>query len=138
MNKQKYREYLKSDHWKNFRIEYYKANERKCIECGSTNDLNLHHLTYERLGREKLEDVVCLCNTCHFKLHEKMDKKKKPIAKKRKTKGKTKSKPKRKVSCTNCKWFKFGYYCDKFDKSAPYGRMTICNKYTKKHPSTRC
>gem|GEM_PF-4331542 len=35
--------------------------------------LNLHHKTYERIGNEKIRDLVCLCQQCHHKLHEKED-----------------------------------------------------------------
>lgn len=124
MNKSQYREYLKGEHWKNVKKSFYKVNARKCVECSSTVNLNLHHLTYDRLGKERLSDLVCLCEDCHHKLHENLKtQKKSPKKKKRKA---------NKVSCTKCKFFAFGYYCNKKDKSAPYGYPTYCKYYRRK------
>jgi len=33
--------------------------------CGGVERLQLHHLHYETLGRERLHDVRILCDTCH-------------------------------------------------------------------------
>lgn len=63
-----YSEYLKSKHWKQFRKIASEKLEKKC-PCGSVDRLDLHHMTYENLGREKLEDVVWLCRSCHDCLH---------------------------------------------------------------------
>jgi hypothetical protein len=32
--------------------------------------IQIHHVTYERLGEEDLEDVICLCPWCHGELHD--------------------------------------------------------------------
>jgi 5-methylcytosine-specific restriction endonuclease McrA len=67
-----YRKYLKSAHWKRKKAEF-KASERwtgKCERCESTKRLQIHHLTYERLGAERLEDLIALCRECHKKAHE--------------------------------------------------------------------
>lgn len=62
--------YLQSNHWKEFRkqaLEYY---GRKCRECGTTEGImHVHHITYENIGNESLEDVVILCQSCHYKEH---------------------------------------------------------------------
>ena len=34
--------------------------------------LDVHHLTYERLGREKDEDLRVLCRACHGDEHRQM------------------------------------------------------------------
>lgn len=39
-----------------------------CI-CGKTDELQLHHLTYERLGDEDLSDLTPLCADCHAMVH---------------------------------------------------------------------
>lgn len=31
--------------------------------------LNLHHKTYKRLGCERPEDVVLICERCHSRVH---------------------------------------------------------------------
>lgn len=61
-------DYLKTPHWRAFRLRY-KASDlpQECI-CGSLK-VELHHLTYERLGRELLADVFPLCRKCHAMVH---------------------------------------------------------------------
>jgi 5-methylcytosine-specific restriction endonuclease McrA len=31
--------------------------------------VEVHHLTYERLGEERLTDLVALCRSCHEREH---------------------------------------------------------------------
>lgn len=64
-----YRAYLRSPHWRRFRLEYKRERGWECV-CGERARLELHHLTYERLGAERLEDVRALCQTCHSTLHQ--------------------------------------------------------------------
>ena len=42
----------------------------KCSICGETENLNVHHLTYARVGCEKLSDLEVLCRGCHENEHE--------------------------------------------------------------------
>lgn len=37
----------------------------RCEECGANHALQLHHRHYNTLGREKIDDVVILCDQCH-------------------------------------------------------------------------
>lgn len=37
--------------------------------CGATEGLQLHHMTYERIGAEELTDLIPLCETCHNIVH---------------------------------------------------------------------
>lgn len=70
-----YNEYLHSDHWKAFRTAYYREHPRKCVVCGFAGDrVVLHHKTYDRLGAEHPEDVIPLCDDCHQKTHNLVDK----------------------------------------------------------------
>jgi hypothetical protein len=60
-----YREvYLRSDHWIAVRDD---ALERwsQCQRCGSPRRLQVHHLSYERLGCEPPEDLLVVCRRCH-------------------------------------------------------------------------
>jgi hypothetical protein len=43
----------------------FKLRGKKCERCPSTCDLELHHLTYERFGREQPSDLQILCPVCH-------------------------------------------------------------------------
>lgn len=68
-HKEKYDKYITSKKWENRRKKYYKTHERKCSACGSTSNLNLHHHTYERMGKERDSDLVPLCSACHEMVH---------------------------------------------------------------------
>jgi len=64
-----YKEYLKSDHWREFRLRYSNSKQpQNCLVYGSIN-YELHHRTYERLWHEHLTDVVPLCRAHHAKTH---------------------------------------------------------------------
>ena len=42
-----------------------------CSVCGSTEDLQVHHITYEKCyGEEDEKDLITLCKSCHQKLHD--------------------------------------------------------------------
>lgn len=43
----------------------FKLRGKKCERCPATSDLELHHLTYERFGREGPRDLEILCPSCH-------------------------------------------------------------------------
>lgn len=78
MTKEGYREYLKSEHWKEVRDERLKIDKRKCYLCGRASALNVHHLRYNTLGHENVEhDLVSLCYKCHSMLHRIIDSSKK-------------------------------------------------------------
>lgn len=65
----RYTDYLKSDHWEKFRKDYWKSHKKTCCCCKKAA-LDLHHLTYKHLGKEKKTDVVALCRNCHDKVHK--------------------------------------------------------------------
>lgn len=64
-----YQAYLETDHWKALREKTLDRDGRACRLCGSTEDLNVHHRTYERIGCELPMDVITLCRGCHAKFH---------------------------------------------------------------------
>lgn len=70
MNKLEYKEYLNSSHWRAFRKKIY-SNRKRCQRCTGNKNLNIHHVTYKNLGNESEDDVLVLCNTCHFIGHKK-------------------------------------------------------------------
>ena len=100
MNEWGYREYLKSDEWKRKRdavmqramqsfmptspvirrtvdgygrvIKSIALEHRPtCENDGCTNEaVHVHHLTYERVGKEWLEDLQALCPKCHEQQHK--------------------------------------------------------------------
>ena len=71
MNKNEYRNYLQSNHWKEIKERYRNSKFKKnCYICHSPNNLDLHHKTYERLGNEFLRDLIYLCRRCHELTHD--------------------------------------------------------------------
>lgn len=65
-----YAKYLRSPHWVQFRMAVMVLSGGKCCRCGDVAD-HVHHLTYVRRGRERLEDVEPLCERCHADEHGK-------------------------------------------------------------------
>jgi hypothetical protein len=66
----KYDEYIKSDAWLEKRHRVWRRDGMRCVECGSAMNLQCHHLTYENLGNEPLQDLVTLCRSCHSEKHD--------------------------------------------------------------------
>jgi hypothetical protein len=64
--------YLQSKEWKELKLFRLKIAQHKCECCGSTYYLQLHHITYIRLTKEKIGDVAILCKICHQKIHYKL------------------------------------------------------------------
>lgn len=73
MTKAEYQKYLRSEHWRSFRSAVL-SERSTCEQCRLPRlsslffygtDLDLHHLTYERLGHEEQRDVKVLCRACH-------------------------------------------------------------------------
>ena len=65
-----YREYLASPHWAEVKLRFGEHSPRQCAACHKPNiRLALHHKTYKRLGREKMDDLVYLCDGCHQEVH---------------------------------------------------------------------
>lgn len=61
----RYEDYLRSDRWKNIRELLFEHRGRRCEACGKTENLEVHHLTYRRLGQERAEDLMIVCPACH-------------------------------------------------------------------------
>lgn len=69
MNWDRYIEYLQSDHWKDVRRRAIERANFHCIICGNTQDLEVHHNSYDRLGGEHVDDLAVLCTKCHELYH---------------------------------------------------------------------
>lgn len=65
-----YEDYISSRGWEIRRADYFAGHPRKCQACGSTVQIQLHHKTYARMGRELDSDLVALCQKCHSEVHE--------------------------------------------------------------------
>lgn len=69
MGYRNYAAYLRSDHWKQFRVAYWKTRRKLCWCCGQPAT-ELHHTHYECLGKEKAADVKPVCRECHQSIHD--------------------------------------------------------------------
>lgn len=65
---EKYREYISSAQWRRVASAAVERAGGKCQRCGIskwTQKLEVHHLTYERFGREMPSDLLVVCRDCH-------------------------------------------------------------------------
>ena len=62
--------YLQSDEWKALRQLVLERDNHQCVVSGATTQLEVHHITYERLGAERLSDLVVLSRPVHQHLHD--------------------------------------------------------------------
>jgi restriction endonuclease Mrr len=66
-----YAEYLRSPEWRRTRAAALERAGYCCsLDVTHTDDLEVHHRTYERLGRELAIDLVVLCRPCHRVHHD--------------------------------------------------------------------
>lgn len=74
MNKTTYKRYLRTQNWQKLRFEVLKRSGGKCERCGyqpwKPNGLQIHHLSYDRVGHESLEDLIAICPRCHMEIHK--------------------------------------------------------------------
>ena len=63
-----YAAYMRSYEWICKRREVLSRDNNLCVGCSQPAE-QVRHLTYERLGRERLEDLASLCRECHEKVH---------------------------------------------------------------------
>ena len=60
--------YYTSDEWEWVRRKIFKRDNNSCQSCGHPAQC-VHHITYERLGKESSFDLISLCNICHDEVH---------------------------------------------------------------------
>ena len=69
MGFENYKEFLKTDEWKHIAQMVKERDGQKCVICGSTENLNAHHIGYDGDCLDE-NDIVTLCNRCHECLHD--------------------------------------------------------------------
>ena len=69
MEFENYKEFLKTEEWKQIAQMVKERDGQKCVICGSTENLNAHHIGYDG-DRMDENDIVTLCNRCHECLHD--------------------------------------------------------------------
>lgn len=64
-----YLEYLKTPEWRATRNRALQRAGYKCEQCDARRELQVHHRTYDRVGRELDTDLQVLCGPCHEGVH---------------------------------------------------------------------
>ena len=69
MEYKNYDEFLNTEEWRQVAAMVKDRDGNKCVICGSTENLNAHHIGYEGDCLDE-NDIVTLCNRCHECLHD--------------------------------------------------------------------
>lgn len=70
MTAAEYYKYLNSKLWKVKRAQRLQRDGYRCAICGTGKNLQVHHITYDDLGSESIENLLTLCKRCHEQVHE--------------------------------------------------------------------
>lgn len=60
-----YGRYLASREWAVLKVKVRQRSGGICERCRMAPHEETHHVTYERIGRERLEDLQGVCHRCH-------------------------------------------------------------------------
>jgi hypothetical protein len=69
MDTQRYEKYMATKEWQRKRKEKLKEANYQCEKCGTAKNLHVHHINYDHLGFESLEELVVLCEKHHDSVH---------------------------------------------------------------------
>jgi hypothetical protein len=64
-----YATYLRCAGWRRKRRGALRRARHRCARCHTAGPLDVHHLTYDRLGDEAPGDLTALCRACHSYVH---------------------------------------------------------------------
>lgn len=78
INNMSYYDFLRTPYWDGVRNYKLKSANYCCQLCGQKGILHVHHKTYENHGKEHIKsiadnDLIVLCEDCHKKFHDKLD-----------------------------------------------------------------
>ena len=65
--------FLRSKAWKELREKALERDGRRCVLCGSDQNLNVHHIFPRKFHKdlqEDIENVAVVCAKCHFRIHK--------------------------------------------------------------------
>lgn len=65
--------YLQSEYWHNLRKKTIEDYGGRCALCGKDHNLQVHHVSYNNLLLGDRENLICLCENCHKRLHGFLD-----------------------------------------------------------------
>ena len=69
LRRMSYAEYLRTPEWAEQRRRARLRADGRCQGCGTAENLETHHSTYERRGQEDPADLTVLCAACHTAIH---------------------------------------------------------------------
>ena len=64
-----YSKYRRTKKWKTLASLVKEKAGNKCVFCGSEKKIVAHHHNYINLYNETEDDLICVCNLCHYKIH---------------------------------------------------------------------
>lgn len=64
-----YEAYLQTEAFDRIRQKVFARDHYRCVVCESMDYLQVHHLTYDNVYHEELEDLITLCRQCHAAYH---------------------------------------------------------------------
>lgn len=64
------KDFYRTPEWKVTKEAALARAGHRCARCDSTKQLQVHHVTYERIGNELPEDLEVLCAICHLSEHQ--------------------------------------------------------------------
>ena len=73
LNEMAYNDYLRTPEWQRTRRAKLEQVGNRCRRCGADRKLHVHHLTYDHVGHEWLDELVVLCSWCHSDTHGERD-----------------------------------------------------------------
>ena len=56
--------YLQSEAWKDKKTQVFKRDGHRCV-CCNKKATDIHHRTYQNIGKEPLSDLASMCRDCH-------------------------------------------------------------------------
>ena len=67
--RENYSEYIKTDTWRKRAAFARSRAGGRCWTCNFEGTLEVHHRTYDHVGRESPDDLIALCSPCHTAVH---------------------------------------------------------------------
>jgi 5-methylcytosine-specific restriction endonuclease McrA len=69
MNRAQYKAYLQSREWRERRRLVLNRARGLCERCRRAQATQVHHLTYDHVGKEFLRELIAVCRNCHKRYH---------------------------------------------------------------------
>ena len=63
-------QYCSLPHWKKVAAERKQIDGYRCVQCHSTEKLEVHHWRYELFAEDVVRDLCTLCSKCHHQMTE--------------------------------------------------------------------